>query len=136
MADRYFTLDEAEQTLRGLRPVAERMVALRRGQQAAAAKRAELRERVSGNGGGIGRTEIPELDAELEQLSAALAACVERIGAEGVQVKDLDAGLLDFPALREGREILLCWQVGEPAIAWWHGADEGFAGRKPVDSVE
>jgi hypothetical protein len=48
-------------------------------------------------------------------------------------LKDLDAGLLDFPAVREGEDVLLCWHVGEPAVAYWHGLEEGFAGRKPVD---
>ena len=47
-------------------------------------------------------------------------------------VKDLDRGLVDFPALREGEEVLLCWQVGEDEVAFWHGLDEGFAGRKAL----
>jgi hypothetical protein len=51
----------------------------------------------------------------------------------GVIVKDADRGLVDFPALREsGEEVLLCWQVGEDEIAYWHGLEEGFAGRKPL----
>ena len=53
--------------------------------------------------------------------------------ALGVLVKDLDRGLVDFPALRDGEEVLLCWQVGEGEIAYWHGLEEGFAGRKPLD---
>jgi hypothetical protein len=57
---------------------------------------------------------------------------VERLQALGVQVKDLDRGLVDFPALRDGEEVLLCWQVGEEVVAYWHGVDEGFAGRKPL----
>ena len=52
--------------------------------------------------------------------------------AAGVLVKDLDRGLLDFPSRREGRDILLCWHVGEEEIRYWHGIDEGFAGRKPI----
>jgi hypothetical protein len=50
----------------------------------------------------------------------------------GVLVKDLDRGLVDFPALREGEEVLLCWEVGEDEVAFWHGIEEGFAGRKPL----
>lgn len=136
MADRYFTLDEAAAALRELRPVAERMVELHRALVEASDRRAELRETVAGNGGGLVPTEIAEADAEVEQLRAALGAAVARIQSEGVLVKDLDSGLLDFPALRGGREILLCWRVGEDEIGWWHGADEGFAGRKPLDEVE
>ena len=47
-------------------------------------------------------------------------------------MKDLDDGLLDFPSLREGEEVLLCWRLGEEEIAFWHGPEEGFAGRKPL----
>ena len=47
-------------------------------------------------------------------------------------VKDLDRGLVDFPAFRHGEEVLLCWQVGEDEIGYWHGVDDGFAGRKPL----
>jgi len=55
------------------------------------------------------------------------------IDATGVQVKDLDIGLLDFPCVVEGETVLLCWKLGEPAITHWHGVHEGFAGRKPID---
>lgn len=136
MPEPHFTLAEATAALAELRPVAERMVELHASLAEAAARRAAVQTRIAGNGGGLGATEIAELDAEIQQLGAAVAACVDRIAEDGVQVKDPGSGLLDFPALREGREILLCWRVGEDEIAFWHGEDEGFAGRKPVDFVE
>jgi len=55
------------------------------------------------------------------------------IDSIGVQVKDLGVGLLDFPCEVEGRTVLLCWKLGEKSIAHWHGTDEGFSGRKPID---
>ena len=55
------------------------------------------------------------------------------IHERGVIVKDLDTGLVDFPALRDGEEILLCWRLGEDEVAYWHGLEEGFAGRKRLD---
>jgi len=61
-----------------------------------------------------------------------VAGCVDRLEQLGVLVKDLDSGLVDFPALRHGEEVLLCWQVGEDDVAYWHGVEEGFAGRKPL----
>jgi hypothetical protein len=112
------------------------MVDLRRHHRAALAKRAELAERIGSNGGGLTASDVAEADTEVEQLGNALEACVERLQAEGVQVKDVDVGLLDFPALRDGVVVLLCWRVGEGAIEYWHGVEEGFAGRKPVDFVE
>ncbi len=64
-----------------------------------------------------------------EQLRAA----VEALTGEGIILRDLDAGLVDFPArLEDGRQYLLCWVVGEPAVAWWHWPDTGFAGRTPL----
>jgi hypothetical protein len=136
VAHRTFTLAEANEALDDLRPVAERMVDLRRHHRAALAKRQELAERIGSNGGGLTASDVAEADAEAEQLANALEACVDRLQAEGVQVKDVDTGLLDFPAVRDGEEVLLCWRVGEGAIEYWHGLDEGFAGRKPVDFVE
>ena len=58
---------------------------------------------------------------------------LSEINAIGVQVKDLDIGLLDFPCLVDGEIVLLCWKLGEPTITHWHGTEEGFAGRKPID---
>jgi hypothetical protein len=136
MAPRYFTLDEANEALGELRPVAEEMVARRHELVEAQALRAALGAQVGGNGGDLTPSDFAEADAELEAAATALARCVERIQAAGVLVKDLDQGLLDFPALREGEEILLCWHVGEDEIRYWHGLEEGFAGRKPLRDVE
>jgi hypothetical protein len=57
---------------------------------------------------------------------------VEALQELGVAVKDLDRGLVDFPALRDGEEVLLCWQLGEEKVGYWHGVDEGFAGRREL----
>ncbi|MBV9101960.1 MAG: DUF2203 domain-containing protein [Candidatus Eremiobacteraeota bacterium] len=66
------------------------------------------------------------------ELKADMVSIINRIEAHGCVVKDLDLGLLDFPALREGRPVFLCWKAGEPQIAFWHGADESFADRKSL----
>jgi hypothetical protein len=132
MAPRYFTLEEANATLEELRPIAEEMVAKRRELVDAQGRRAALGAQVVTNGGDLTPSDFAEADEELESAASELAVCVERIQAAGVLVKDLDQGLLDFPALRDGEEILLCWRVGEGQIEYWHGLEEGFAGRKPV----
>lgn len=136
MAPRYFTLDEANAALEELRPVAEEMVAKRRELVEAQGRRAALGAQVVTNGGDLTPSDFAEADDELENAASELARCVERIQAAGVLVKDLDQGLLDFPALREGEEILLCWRVGEGEIEYWHGLEEGFAGRKPVEGSD
>ena len=136
MAARYFTLEEANEALTELRPLAEEMVSRRRELVEAQGLRAALGAQVGTNGGDLTPSDFAEADAELEQAAAALADCVERIQAAGVLVKDLDRGLLDFPALRGDDEILLCWHVGEDDIQYWHGVDEGFAGRKPLRDLD
>jgi hypothetical protein len=136
MAPRYFTLDEANAALEELRPLAEEMVAHRRQLVEAQSLRAALGAQAASNGGDLTPSDFADADEEFEQAATALARCVERIQAAGVLVKDLDRGLLDFPALRGDEEILLCWHVGEDDIRYWHGVDEGFAGRKSIDDVE
>ncbi len=134
--DRTFTPQEANAALQLVRPLAERLVELRRTWRTANAKRAELGALVQGNGGGLGTSDFAELEAELDALVAEIERCLAQLDDAGVQVKDLDEGLLDFPAVHEGREILLCWRVGEERVGFWHGIDEGFAGRKPIELVE
>jgi hypothetical protein len=133
MAERHFTPEEANALLEQVRPVAESLVAHRRAFTVAAARRARLTQRISGNGGDFDPQEPSELDEQLQREAAAVAGAVEELQALGVLVKDIDRGLVDFPALRDGEEVLLCWQVGEREIAYWHGLEEGFAGRKPLD---
>jgi hypothetical protein len=136
MAPRYFTLAEANEALGELRPLAEQMVQRRRELIEAQGRRATLGAQVGTNGGDLTPSDFAEADDELEEAASALAQCVERIQSAGVLVKDLDQGLLDFPSLREGEEVLLCWHVGEDEIEYWHGLEEGFAGRKRIEDVE
>jgi hypothetical protein len=134
MAERHFTPDEANEALERVRPVAESLVAHRRSFTVAAARRARLSQRISGNGGDFDPQEPSELEEQLQREAEAVARAVDELQELGVLVKDLDRGLVDFPALRDGEEVLLCWQVGEDEVAYWHGLEEGFAGRKPLDS--
>jgi len=137
MAPRYFTVDEANEAVDELRPVVERMVEHRRRFLVAEQQRGELTEQAGSNGGDLTPTDFAEVEEELELQGAALAGCIEQLQSAGALVKDLDQGLLDFPALREGEEILLCWRLGEDEIEYFHGTAEGFAGRQPlVDADE
>jgi hypothetical protein len=132
MARRYFTPTEANEQLEEVRPVAEELVAHRRTMADAARRRAGLVQRIAGNGGDFDPQEPRALEEEFVREGEAVAECVQRLEQLGVLVKDLDSGLVDFPALHDGEEVLLCWQVGEPEVAFWHGLDEGYAGRKPL----
>ena len=133
MARRYFTPDEANALLPEVREAAEALVEHRRALSEATVKRAELASKIAANGGDFDPQEPRDLEEELERESGAVGEAVGRLERLGVLVKDLDRGLVDFPALRSsGEEALLCWQVGEDEIAFWHGLEEGFAGRKPL----
>jgi hypothetical protein len=132
MARRYFTPSEANDMLAEVRPLAESLVEHRQGMRLAAERRARLTARIAGNGGDLDPQEPGELDEQFQRESHAVTQAAEHLERLGVLVKDLDTGLVDFPALHEGEEVLLCWQLGEDEVAYWHGVDEGFAGRKPL----
>jgi hypothetical protein len=118
--------------LAAVRPLAEELVEHRRRLGAAVERREQLAALVSSNGGGVQPRALAEAQAAIEVEAAAVARCVEGIHELGGQVKDAEQGLVDFPALRQGEEILLCWRVGEDEIGHWHGLEEGFAGRREL----
>jgi hypothetical protein len=132
MADRHFTPEEANDLLAEVRPAAEALVAHRRAFRVATARRARLLAQIAGNGGDFDPQEPRAFEEEVDREAEAVVGCIERLERLGVLVKDLDRGLVDFPALRDGEEVLLCWQVGEEDVGYWHGVAEGFAGRKPL----
>jgi hypothetical protein len=107
------------------------MVAVRARLRELQGEQREMVQAIAGNGSGYAVN-----DTRSDEFAAA-AADLERIVAEltrlGVQVKDPDTGLVDFPARRGGEDVLLCWQAGEDAVSWWHDLESGFAGRRPID---
>jgi hypothetical protein len=129
---RTFTPEEANRALAEVRPLVESMVQHRRALSSAHARRAEALASIGGNGGGMPPSELAELALDVERESATLAERVRAIQDLGVQVKDLDIGLVDFPARRGDEDVLLCWQLGEPEVAYWHGPEDGFVGRRPL----
>ena len=132
MAERHFTPEEANALLAEVKPIAEALVGHRRAYVAAKARQERLAARIAGNGGDFDPQEPRVVEEQFAREGEAAARCVAELERLGVLVKDLDQGLVDFPALRGGEEVLLCWQVGEDEVAFWHGVDEGFAGRKPL----
>lgn len=93
-----------------------------------------LTERVMMMGGVIvDRDRALEARSRRDAAAATLKAAIAAVQETGCVVKDLDIGLVDFPTLFKGAEVYLCWKLGEPAIEFWHGLDEGFRGRKRID---
>lgn len=132
MPPRTFTPRQANEALGEVRPIAERMVEHARLLAEAEASRAIALTRIAGNGGDMPPSELGDLVAAVEREASAIGRCIERMTALGVQVKDAETGLVDFPALRGEEPVLLCWQVGEEEVGFWHGLDDGFAGRRPL----
>ena len=84
------------------------------------------------NSGDLYDEEVVRSQTELEQERSALHAYLEELSKLGVELKGFD-GLCDFPSLRDGREVYLCWRLGEATVAHWHEIDAGFAGRRPIE---
>jgi hypothetical protein len=129
---RHFTPDEAYAELVAVRPLVERKFEQRQRNVEALARQEELEGHIRGNGGGIPPAELAETAAEVERVARELAKTIDDIVAHGAEVKDLDEGLIDFPALRHGETVLLCWKLGEDEIRYWHTVEDGFAGRQEL----
>lgn len=132
MAPRFFTIEEANRLIPRLETLMGRLTEKRQEflskQQALEENQAKVQE----NGHALDRGKIAQLRKELGVLMWGIQQGIAEVEALGCLVKDLDLGLVDFPSLKEGREIYLCWRWGEEEVAFWHGLDEGFAGRKPL----
>jgi hypothetical protein len=132
---RHFSPDEANAELEHVRPLVEQMVEHRRAHVAALEHQETLEGRIRGNGGGIPPAVLADATAAVEREARSLARTIDAIAEHGAEVKDIDEGLIDFPALHDGETVLLCWKLGEDEIRWWHRIEDGFAGRRPVEEL-
>ena len=134
MSERTFTLNEAQSLLPVLESLLRTAIQAKKVVDEADAEQQALQHRVFLNGG-MFLDIVPLAQRKAERAKAEQRAkdALAEIDSIGVQVKDLSIGLLDFPCEVEGRTILLCWKLGEKSITHWHGLEEGFAGRKPID---
>jgi hypothetical protein len=131
---RTFTLAEAETLLPILESLLKQAIDSKKLVEEVDAEFQDIAHRVFLNGGTfLNVVHVARRKAEREKAVQRIKDAVAEIDATGVQVKDLDIGLLDFPCQVEGEIILLCWKLGESGITHWHNTTEGFAGRKPID---
>ncbi len=120
--DRRYTVDEANAELANLR---EHLARLREARQAMIRAGQRITDAVATDGGGVqGR--------DWFDSGRTLKAEVEWLNDRNILLRDPETGLVDFPADREGREVYLCWRLGEDRVGWWHELDTGFVGRKPL----
>ena len=122
---RHFTREEADTLLPTLTPLLEQLREAKQALTDAEAHRA-LSEASGGNGGGSEGKQVGEAFLQVRGLLGA-------VQETGVVVKDIDRGLVDFPAVLDDREVYLCWRLGEERVEHWHELDAGFAGREPLE---
>ena len=133
MQRRRFTLQQANNLIPWLERTFQRLTS-------SMGRLEELRERLAGiqreqqrlNGTFERYNEINSMQAELDEMEKELQEIVDVITAEGILIRDIPKGLVDFPHLRDGREVYLCWISGEDSIEYWHETDRGFAHRQPL----
>jgi hypothetical protein len=129
-----FTLREAQSLIPSVDPLLRKAIQCKAVYEEAEREIQSFTQRILVMGGIVVNRE-PVLSARdrRNRASERLKEAIGEVQEFGCVIKDLETGLIDFPTLFRGREVFLCWKLGEPAIAFWHGVDEGFAGRKAID---
>ncbi|MGD0788676.1 MAG: DUF2203 domain-containing protein [Terracidiphilus sp.] len=129
-----FTLEEAQSLLPVLESLLKRAIEDKQSAEEVGSGLTELIRRIYLSGGmKVDATKVAKLRSEMETYLLRVRESIAEMDSIGVQVKDLEAGLLDFPCRLDDEVVLLCWRMGEPAIEYWHTVEQGFQGRQPVD---
>lgn len=132
MPAKFFTVEEANALLPEIEPLMRRLQQVNQELLEVQGRMAAWQWKARANG----HLAVADLEADARrarELGEEVQALVGRVEALGCEVKDLQLGLVDFPALRNGRPVYLCWRLGESRVAYWHELDTGFAGRRPID---
>jgi hypothetical protein len=123
--ERHYTVDEANALLPSVKPVLRRLRDAK-DQLTDSELHEELSEAAPANGGGEPGRQVGEAFLEVRRLLGTLEEA-------GIVVRDIDRGLIDFPAIRDGDEVYLCWELGEDAVEHWHDMESGYRGRQQLD---
>jgi hypothetical protein len=134
MTARYFTVEEANALLPELRVILEQLEARRRELEERQQGLEAIRQQAGGNGHRLAGEQFQQLKREAEFMLDECNSAIKKIESLGCVLKDLQVGLIDFPSMRDGQEVFLCWKPDEAEVGYWHGLTEGFAGRKPIRS--
>ena len=129
-----FTVEEAQSLLPVLESLLKRGMEAKQAAEQVEATLAELARRIYVSGGmRVDVGSVARMRAELESHQKLVGECIAEIDSIGVQVKDIESGLLDFPCRLDDQVVLLCWRMGETSIDHWHTVESGFGGRQPLD---
>ncbi len=131
---RFFTLPEAEQLLPEVERLLRSCIQSKQDYDRAESELKLLEQRITLTGGMmVAREHVAQIRNRKESAARVLKTTLEGIQGIGCQLKDVDTGLIDFPTLYHGKEVYLCWKLGESGIQFWHRVEDGFRGRRPVD---
>jgi len=129
-----FTLREAQSLIPSVDPLLRKAIDTKSRYAEAEQAIQSFGERILMMGGlVVDRQKAADVRQRRNRAAEELRGLIDNVQELGCVIKDLDTGLIDFPTLFRGREVYLCWKLGEASIAWWHGTEEGFAGRKAID---
>ena len=129
MSDKkYFSVEEANSVLEELSSIVKELVELKNSIEVNVPKLKPVMKKLGSNGGGH-----KDLNLHLVSIKK-MEELINTLNAAGCILKDVNQGLIDFPHLKDGREVYLCWKLGEKRVSYWHEVDAGYAGRKPIDS--
>jgi hypothetical protein len=132
---RYFTLLEAEGHLPEVERLLRGLIQAKEGYEQVDGELSQINQQIALSGGMVApRERISQLRSRKDTAARALKGTLERIQEIGCQLKDIETGLIDFPTLYREREVYLCWKLGESGIGFWHHVEDGFRGRRPIDS--
>jgi hypothetical protein len=129
---RYFGIDEANALLSDVRPVLEELRDDR--EEVAELQSVLLREREN-NGSAEHAEQLAEREQQVREIVHRMQVAVTQIDEWGITLREITTGLIDFPALANGRPIWLCWRLGEGDVEWWHEANTGFDSRQPLSEL-
>ena len=132
MRHRLFTLEEANELVPFLKDAFQRLAPAQEELTTIQERLLGLQRQRRSNGSSSSESESSRLQDELDRLVRGFEGTLEEITDRGIIVRDVASGLVDFPSLREGREVYLCWITGEDQVEYWHETDRGFAHRQPL----
>ena len=132
MRHRLFTLEEANQLVPWLEATFQRLVPAQEELTALQSRLLVLQRQRRSNGASSSQSEVTQVQEEQDRLGQRFEESIREITNQGILVRDVARGLVDFPSIREGREVYLCWIGGEEQIEFWHETDRGFAHRRPL----
>ena len=132
MTNKHFTLDEARKQVPWLAQIFADLRPLRARAQELENETTALEQRIGSNGGSTTRDRLEQQRALFDEVVGQINVKADAISERGILVKGIEPGLVDFPSLKDGREVYLCWREGEAQIDFWHEVDTGFPGRQPL----